>query len=128
MFRIDDDFAREIQSYTNLEITFLSGAELFGTTLANRQAVTQMLRNRALPPKQLIDLPLAGETFTSYVAPLPAENESPIALLQRSLDKELAPYLKLERTYLAFVHLACALICFQQCDRSAHLQHLLTPG
>jgi putative transposase len=24
---------------------------------------------------------------------------------------------KLERTYLAFVHLACALLCFQQCDR-----------
>jgi putative transposase len=23
---------------------------------------------------------------------------------------------KLERTYLAFVHLACALLCFQQCD------------
>ena len=27
MFRIDNDFAREIQSYTNLEITFLNGAE-----------------------------------------------------------------------------------------------------
>jgi adenylate cyclase len=109
MFRIDDDFAREIQSYTNLEITFLSGAELFETTLANRQAVTQMLRNRTLPPKQLIDLPLAGETFTSYVAPLPAENGSPIALLQRSLDKELAPYLKLERTYLGLAMLGLAL-------------------
>ena len=24
---------------------------------------------------------------------------------------------KLERTYLAFIHLACALICFQHCDR-----------
>jgi adenylate cyclase len=109
MFRIDDDFAREIQSYTNLEITFLSGAELFGTTLTNRQAVTEMLRNRALPPKQLVNLPLAGETFTSYVAPLPAENGSPIALLQRSLDKELAPYLRLERTYLGLSLLGLAL-------------------
>jgi adenylate cyclase len=107
MFRIDDDFAREIQSYTNLEITFLSGAELFGTTLPNQQA--GMLRNRKLPPKQLIDLPLAGETFTSYVAPLPAENGSPIALLQRSLDKELAPYLRLERTYLGLAILGLAL-------------------
>ena len=26
MFRIDDDFAREIKVYTNLEITFLNGA------------------------------------------------------------------------------------------------------
>jgi hypothetical protein len=41
MFRIDNDFAREIQSYTNLEITFLNGAQLFGTTLLNRQAVNR---------------------------------------------------------------------------------------
>jgi adenylate cyclase len=109
MFRIDDDFARDIQSYTNLEITFLNGAEVFGTTLPNRRAVTEMLRNRTLPPKQLINLPLAGEIFTSYVAPLPAENGNPIALLQRSLDKELAPYLRLERTYLGLALLGLAL-------------------
>jgi len=109
MFRIDNDFAREIQSYTNLEITFLSGAELFGTTLPNRQAVIEMLRNRVLPPKQLINLPLAGEIFTSYVARLPAENGNPIALLQRSMDKELAPYLRLERTYLGLALLGLAL-------------------
>ena len=109
MFRIDNDFAREIQSYTNLEITFLNGAQLFGTTLPNRQAVSEMLRNRTLPPKQLINLPLAGEIFTSYVAPLPAENGNPIALLQRSLDKELAPYLRLERTYLGLALLGLAL-------------------
>src|SRR5256885_16104793 len=59
-----------------------------------------MLRNRVLPPKQVIDLRLAREIFVSYVVPLPAENAQPIALLQRSLDKELAPYLRLERFYL----------------------------
>ena len=37
MFRIDDDFAREIKVYTKLEITFLNGADLFGTTLPNRR-------------------------------------------------------------------------------------------
>ena len=58
MFRIDDDFAREIKVYTNLEITFLNSADLFGTTLPNRRAITQMLRNRVLPPKQVIDLRL----------------------------------------------------------------------
>jgi adenylate cyclase len=100
MFRIDDDFAREIKVYTNLEITFLNGADLFGTTLPNQSDITQMLRNRALPPKQVIDLRLAREIFVSYVVPLPAENAHPIALLQRSLDKELAPYLRLEQIYL----------------------------
>ncbi|MGB6315539.1 MAG: cache domain-containing protein, partial [Pseudolabrys sp.] len=94
MFRIDDDFAREIKVYTNLEITFLNGADLFGTTLPNRRAITQMLRNRVLPPKEVIDLRLARESFVSYVVPLPAENAHPLALLQRSLDKELAPYLR----------------------------------
>src|SRR5438046_7778862 len=59
-----------------------------------------MLRNRVLPPKQVIDLRLARESFVSYVVPLPAENARPLALLQRSLDKELAPYLRLERIYL----------------------------
>jgi adenylate cyclase len=100
MFRIGDEFARDIKLYTNLEITFLNGPELFGTTLPNRQAIAEMLRNRKLPPKQVIDLRLARESFVSYVVPLPAENAHPIALLQRSLDKELAPYLRLERTYL----------------------------
>ena len=100
MFRVDNDFAREIRVYTKLEITFLNGADLFGTTLPNRSAITQMLRNRVLPPKQVIDLRFGRESFVSYVVPLPAENARPIALLQRSLDKELAPYLRLERTYL----------------------------
>jgi adenylate cyclase len=108
MFRIDDDFAREIKVYTNLEITFLNGADLFGTTLPNRPAITQMLRNRVLPPKQVIDLRLARESFVSYVVPLPAENARPIALLQRSLDKELAPYLRLERIYLILALLGLA--------------------
>src|SRR5438477_7511921 len=51
MFRIDDDFAREIKSYTNLEITFLNGVDLFGTTLPDRRFVSVMLRNRALQPE-----------------------------------------------------------------------------
>ena len=89
----------EFKIYTNLEITFLNSAELFGTTLPNQNAITQMLHNRALPPKQVIDLRLAQEIFVSYVVPLPG-NAHPIALLQRSLDKELAPYLRLERIYL----------------------------
>ena len=54
MFRIDDDFAREIKVYTNLEITFLNGADLFGTTLPNRRAIIQMLGDR-VPPAEAGD-------------------------------------------------------------------------
>ncbi len=52
------------------------------------------------PPRQIVGLGIRGETFLSYSVPLVAENGNTVALLQRSLDKELVPYLRLERTYL----------------------------
>jgi adenylate cyclase len=109
-FRIDDNFAREIKAYTDLEITFLSGPNSFGTTFDEQQhaALTSILRGSAPPAKQIVGLSVAGETFLSYSVPLPAENGNPIALLQRSLDKELAPYLRLEHTYLSLALLGLA--------------------
>jgi len=100
-FRIDDNFAAEIKSYTDLEISFLSGTELFGSSFAKQRQPLKMLRGRALPEKRIVDLKLGGETFLSYAVPLPTENGTAFALLQRSLDRELAPYLRLEHTYLA---------------------------
>jgi adenylate cyclase len=110
-FRIDDDFAREIKAYTDLEITFLSGSNLFGTTFdqKSRDALMPIVRRRALPVKRIVDLRVADEMFLSYSLPLPAENGEPIALLQRSLDKELAPYLRLEHTYLSLALLGLAI-------------------
>ena len=99
-FRIDDDFAREIRAYTDLEITFFSESNLFGTTLERRNVDPKFLRRTAPPAKQIVDLRLGGEHFLSYFLPLPAENGRPMALLQRSLDKELAPYRRLEHIYL----------------------------
>jgi adenylate cyclase len=109
-FRIDDNFAREIKAYTDLEITFLSGQHSFGTTFDEKRRVALMsiLRGSAPPPKQIVDLGIAGETFLSYSVPLPAENGNPVALLQRSLDKELTPYLRLEHTYLSLALLGLA--------------------
>jgi adenylate cyclase len=109
-FRIDDNFAREIKAYTDLEITFLSGRNSFGTTFDEKRRVALMLilRGSAPPAKQIVDLVIAGETFLSYSVPLPAENGKPIALLQRSLDKELKPYLRLEHTYLSLALLGLA--------------------
>ena len=55
------------------------------------------------PDMQVTDLHLAGERFVSYSVPLSAENAEVAALCSsdRFLDKaELAPYRKLERTYL----------------------------
>lgn len=108
-FRIDHQFAREIKSYTNSEITFLSGPNLFGTTLEEPRVVSKTLREKPLPPKQIFDLRVGREDFLSYVVPLPAENGTAIALLQRSLNEELEPYRRLERTFLGLTVLGLLL-------------------
>ena len=104
-FHIDDQFAREIKTYSNLEISFLNPTDqerLLASTFEadNGQSLLSILRTRRLPLQRIVDLKFGGEHFVSYLLPLPTENGSAIALLQRSLDKELAPYLRLEWTYL----------------------------
>ena len=111
-FRVDDELAREIESYTNLEITFLGQKQVFATTFdgAQRARLMSILTKRApLPVNQMVDLQLASEHFVSYSVPISAENGKVAALLQRSLDKELAPYLRLERTYLLLALLGLAI-------------------
>ena len=56
-----------------------------------------------------MQLTLGGEKFLSYAMPLAAENVEVSAFLQRSLDHELAPYLRLERTYLLLALLGLAI-------------------
>jgi adenylate cyclase len=114
-FRIDDEFAREIKAYSNLEITFLDQSHLwdnvlFATTFdrTKRDVLISNLRNRAFAPQQIVDLSLGGERYVSYSLPLPTETGTVVALLQRSLDKELAPYVSLERTYLILALLGLA--------------------
>jgi adenylate cyclase len=104
-FHIDDQFAREIKTYSDLEISFLNPTDqerLLASTFEadNGQSLLSNLRRRRPPLQRIVDLKLGGEHFVSYLLPLPTENGSAIALLERSLDKELAPYLRLERTYL----------------------------
>ena len=104
-FHIDDRFAREIKAYSDLEITFLNPADrekLLASTFEpkKQEPLMAILRTRSLPTKKIVDLEFDGESFVSYSLPLQTENGPAIALLQRSLDKELAPYLRLERTYL----------------------------
>ena len=104
-FRIDDQFAREIQAFSDLEITFLDPADperLFASTFEQEKRVSLLsrLRDQRLPFKEIIDLQFGGENFVSYAVPLPTETGTAVALLERSLDKELAPHRRLERTYL----------------------------
>lgn len=101
-FRVDDAFAREIKDYTALEITFYGPQHFFASTLEGprRSSLVTRLQNEDPPAKRVVNLRVAGEKYLSYSLPLPAENGRVSALLQRSLDNELAPYLRLERTFL----------------------------
>jgi adenylate cyclase len=115
-FRIDDGFAREIKAYSDLEITFFDKSHpLDGVVLATtfdgtkRDALISILRDRAAFPQQIVNLRLGQESYVSYSFPLLTETGTVVALLQRSLDKELAPYLRLERTYLVLAVLGLAI-------------------
>ena len=110
-FRIDESFAREIEADSNLEISFLNEQTLLATSLSEqkRAALIPVLRDQAPAPRQIVGFNLDGERFVSYSVPLVAENGTVTALLQRSLDRELAPYLRLERTFLMFALLGLVL-------------------
>lgn len=113
-FRIDDEFAREIKVYSNLEITFAdtsTGEKLFASTLTPEKQSSLQAIVRSAPPrtKEIVNLNIAGEHFISYPLPLPKQSGTIIAVLQRSLDAELAPYLRVERTYLGLALLGLLL-------------------
>ena len=114
-FRIDDEFAREIKAYSDLEITFLDRSRpqdgvLLASTFdgTQRNALISTVRDRAFVPQQIVDLRLSGEDYVCYSLQLPTETGTAVVLLQRSLNRELAPYLRLERTYLILALLGLA--------------------
>jgi len=116
-FRINDAFAREIKAYSDLEITFFDQSDprkinvLLATTFdgKGREALVSTLRERAFVPQQITDVSLNRERYVSYLLPLRTETGTAAVLLQRSLDRELAPYLGLERTYLILALLGLAI-------------------
>jgi adenylate cyclase len=116
-FRINDAFAREIKAYSDLEITFFDQSDprkinvLLATTFdgKQREALVSTLQERAFVPQQITDVSLNRERYVSYLLPLRTETGPAAVLLQRSLDRELAPYLHLERTYLILALLGLAI-------------------
>src|SRR5204863_8681643 len=79
-----------------------AGANVAASTLGEYQQdmLLRSVQTRLPAANRTTDVKLAGEHFLSYALPLSTDNGNAIALLQRSLDKELAPYLRLERTFL----------------------------
>ena len=73
-FRIDDEFAREIKAYSDLEITFFDESDprkinvLLATTFdgKEREALVSTLQERAFVPGQISDISLNRERYVSY--------------------------------------------------------------
>ncbi|MGZ4983511.1 MAG: adenylate/guanylate cyclase domain-containing protein [Chthoniobacterales bacterium] len=106
-FRITDEFAREIKSYADLEISFLASGDngrLLASTFTNEEQRNNLLpaiANQKPALEKKTDLYLADEPFVSYILNLPTEGGlGAIVVLQRSLAKQLAPHLRLEKTML----------------------------
>jgi adenylate cyclase len=111
-FRVNDEFAREIQSYTELEITFLSPGEIYATTLGKVQRsrlASKAVAEGLLASRKVVAVQLVGEQFLTSSVPILSDKEQVFAVLQRSLDRELAPYLRLEHTYLVLALLGFAI-------------------
>lgn len=106
-FRITDEFAKEIKSYAELEISFLpdvNGERVLASTFSNRERREDLLRafrNQKPELGKKIDLRLADEPFVTYLVRLPSEGgKDAVVVLQRSLGKQLRPYLRLEKMLL----------------------------
>ncbi len=106
-FRITDEFAREIQSYTDLEISFLAdvnGERVLASTFSDeerRENLLPAIRSQKPPLGKRIDLKIGDEPYVSFLLKLPTESGTDaVVLLQRSLGKQLGPYLRLEKTLL----------------------------
>lgn len=115
-FRITDDFAREIKSYADLEISFLAdvnGERILASTFSDqerRETLLPAIRNQKPRLGEKTDLQLADQTFVTFLLKLPTEGGGDsVVVLQRSLAKQLSPYLHLEKTLL-FLALAGLLI------------------
>ena len=90
---------------SDLEITFFNPADtgtLLTSTLApdQRNSLAAILRAHPPQPKETVDLEVGRERLLVTHFHSSAEGGAAGVLLQRSLDKELAPYLSIERTYL----------------------------
>jgi adenylate cyclase len=112
-FRITDEFAREIKSFADLEISFVragDGERILASTFRDEQWRADLLaalRKQKPKERERIDLPLARDHFVSYLLRLPTEGGGDsVIVLQRSLSRQLRPYLRLEQSLLLLAILA----------------------
>ncbi len=105
-FSVDNALARELQEETGTHVTLLrsepGGWQVFCSTL-DAGALREL--ERGLPKRvpagsEVLSLDIAGDEFVSWLAPIDGDEGRLIAVLQRSLDEALEPFLALRAMLL----------------------------
>jgi adenylate cyclase len=114
-FAVDDALARALQKETGTHVSLLrssgEGWSTFATTLSDpdREALERGLP-KALPDTPTMpSLELGGEEYASWVARIDEVGIPLVAVLQRSLDEALAPFLQVRTTLLLVFAVGIAL-------------------
>jgi len=106
-FVIDDNFALEQREFTHSEVSLLylsSGKpwQIISSTLQNeaKLQLSEAIANKTAPTNRVFDLLLQNEEYLSLALSVQKGGVGQgLAILQRSLDAALAPYLRL-RTFM----------------------------
>jgi len=113
-YAIDQSVLQALQTITGSALTVLSGDTILASTwpVALHPALARALEGTGwaadasalsqVTPDEVQTLSMAGETYLSLAIPLVDPQQQPVGvyLLQKSLDQELAPLRRLQRTLL----------------------------
>ncbi len=133
-FAVDDGLAEEIKHVSGLEISMYDGRSTdhnqFISTLDIRdekKLITTLFGSQYLKETQQTTKQISlfeGEMFLTRIKPLSLSNNQLYVILQKSLEKELAPYEELENKLILFflAALGCAILL-----GTYYASHLLSP-
>jgi len=114
-FELGDAFARELQRETRTHVSLLTRDpgrwRAFSSTLegAQRAALEEGIAAELREARRSISMRLQGDEFVSWVAPVDNVGPEIAAVLQRSLDEALRPFLRLRTVLLLVFALGLAL-------------------
>lgn len=108
-FLIDDQVARDLETVTNLKVSFLGrgpdGFVAFASTLPApmRDTLLRLLPAQASAGDTALSLAMGGGEYVTLLTALGGQGEGGgiVAVLQRSLDEALRPFRRLQLTMLA---------------------------
>jgi adenylate cyclase len=114
-FALEDAFAQELRRETRTHVSLLwrepRGWAVFCSTLepGARPMLEGSLTASPGEARRSISMQLAGDEFVSWVAPVANTGSDVVAVLQRSLDEALRPFLRLRAVLLLILAAGLAL-------------------